>query len=96
MPFDGPPWLSDEEIALIRDWIAGGALDDDGTTAAIPVGGRVRFRGTMTGPTEIDGAAFVVTGNSDMRDRLAVGQKAELRGRVTAAGTIEAERLRAR
>ena len=50
----------------------------------------------MTGPTEIDGAAFVVTGNSDMRDRLAVGQKAELRGRVTAAGTIEAERLRAR
>lgn len=96
MPFDGPPWLSDDEIDLIRDWIAGGALNDDGTAARIPVGGRVRFRGMMTGPSEIDGAAFVVTGDSDVRDRPAIGQGAELRGRVGPDGRIEVERLRAR
>jgi hypothetical protein len=25
MPFNGPPWLSDDEVALIEQWIAAGA-----------------------------------------------------------------------
>lgn len=28
MPQDGPPYLTDEEIQLIKDWIAEGAVDD--------------------------------------------------------------------
>ena len=28
MPFDGPPFLEDEQIALIEAWIAAGALDN--------------------------------------------------------------------
>ncbi len=28
MPFDGPPYLTDEELRLVSDWIAEGAHDD--------------------------------------------------------------------
>lgn len=28
MPQDGPPYLTDEEIQIVKDWIAEGALDD--------------------------------------------------------------------
>lgn len=28
MPLDGPPYLTDEELQTVRDWIAEGALDD--------------------------------------------------------------------
>jgi hypothetical protein len=28
MPLDGPPYLEDAEVLLIRDWIAEGALDN--------------------------------------------------------------------
>ena len=28
MPQDGPPYLTDEEIQMLKDWIAEGALDD--------------------------------------------------------------------
>lgn len=28
MPQDGPPYLADDELQLIKDWIAEGALDD--------------------------------------------------------------------
>ena len=31
MPFDGPPWLDEADIALLEAWILGGALDDAGT-----------------------------------------------------------------
>jgi uncharacterized membrane protein len=29
MPKDGPPWLSEKEIALIENWIAAGARDTE-------------------------------------------------------------------
>lgn len=69
MPFDGPPWLPDDQIARIRAWIAEGAMDDAGTPAPIPAGGQVRFRGVMTGAAEIDGAAFAITGDTRIDDR---------------------------
>lgn len=96
MPLDGPPFLDPEEIALLRDWIAGGAQDDDGTAAPVPVGGQVRFRGVLTAPDAIDGARFVITGETRIDDRPGIGQRAELRGRILADGTIEALRLRDR
>ena len=34
MPHDGPPWLPDDDIRLIRDWIAQGARAADGSPAA--------------------------------------------------------------
>ena len=96
MPFDGPPWLSDEDAALIRDWIESGALSDDGVMAPMPVGGRVRLRGRMTGPQEIDGAAFLITGATRVDERPPVGAEAEVRARITVDGSLVAERLRER
>lgn len=96
MPFDGPPWLSDDEIALIRDWIDGGALSADGTPAPMPVGGFVRLRGVMTGPDEIDGAAFAVTSGTRIDDRLSVGDSAEIRATIAPDGSLIAERVRDR
>jgi uncharacterized membrane protein len=96
MPFDGPPWLNDTDIALIRDWIDGGALSADGTTAPMPVGGFVRLRGQMTGPNEIDGAAFTVTEETRLDDQMSIGDSAEIRARVAQDGTLIAERVRDR
>ena len=45
MPFDGPPWLDDEDMRLIEQWIAQGARDAEGRAAPVPAGARVRFRG---------------------------------------------------
>ncbi len=96
MPFNGPPWLTDGQVALLRAWIDGGAMDADGVPAPVPVGGRVRFRGTMTGPAEIDGAPFRLTPDTRIDDRPAIGTRAELRARVGQDGQIIADRLRAR
>lgn len=96
MPLDGPPWLSEAEIDLIRRWIAGGAMDAEGVPAPVPAGREVRYRGVMTGPEEIDGLRFAVTGATRIDDRPAVGDEAEVRGVVTPAGGIEATRLRDR
>jgi uncharacterized membrane protein len=45
MPFDGPPFLSEDEIRLIERWIAQGARDAAGRPTPVPAGARVRFRG---------------------------------------------------
>lgn len=96
MPYDGPPWLSDAETQLLRDWITGRARSEDGTPAAVPVGARVRMRGILTGRHEIDGAAFVVTGGTRIDDAPRIGGRAEVRGHVSANGDIIADRFRDR
>ena len=96
MPLGGPPWLSEEEIQLLRDWIDGGALSEDKTPAAIPVGARVRMRGILTGRYEIDGAAFVVTGGTRIDDVPRIGGRAEVRGHINVNGDIIADRFRDR
>ncbi len=95
MPFGGPPWLADEEIQLLSRWIADGARNRDGQPAPMPVGARVRLRGTLTAPGELDGAAFSADGGR--RDKSPqVGSAAELRGWVQPDGSIRVERLRSR
>ncbi|TAG23911.1 MAG: hypothetical protein EAZ40_06715, partial [Rhodobacterales bacterium] len=96
MPFDGPPWLPEEDIRLIRDWIAQGAPDAGGVVAPIPVGARIRLRGTLTAEAEIDGAAFLIDGSTRIDDRPGIGDAAEMRGTVQADGTVRAERFRDR
>ncbi len=96
MPFDGPPWLPDEDIRLIRDWIAQGAPDADGTPAPVPAGREIRLRGTLTAPDAIDGARFVVTPATRIDKAPGVGGRAELRAVVEPDGTLRATRLRAR
>lgn len=96
MPFDGPPWLPEEDIRLIRDWIAQGARDGAGVAAPVPAGGQVRLRGLVTGEAEIDGATFVVDGGTRVDDWPGMGGAAEMRGEVQADGSVRATRLRER
>ena len=96
MPLDGPPWLTREQIDLLRAWIDGGALDDDMAPAPAPVGGRVRLRGILTAADQIDGARFTIGPDTRIDDRPAIGTEAELRGRIAPDGSILAERLRGR
>jgi mono/diheme cytochrome c family protein len=57
MPFDGPPYLGDEEMRLIEQWIAQGGRDGEGRAAPVPAGARVRFRGAeeVRGVVQADG-----------------------------------------
>lgn len=96
MPHDGPPWLPDDDIRLIRDWIAQGARAADGTPAPMPVGARVRLRGILTADAEIDGATFIIDGSTRVDDLPAIGEKAEMRGEVQADGSVIATRFRDR
>ena len=96
MPFDGPPWLSDDDIRLISQWVAQGAVNAEGAPAVLPVGARVRFRGTLTGQWAIDGAPFTVDVGTRIQKRPSVGSAAEVRGVVTPNGGVRATRLRRR
>jgi len=95
MPFDGPPYLSDAEIALVVRWIEQGARDADGQRAPIPAGARVRLGGTLTGPQQLDELVFDWQGRRRER-RASVGDRVELRGSVGADGRIGADRVRGR
>jgi len=95
MPFDGPPYLSETEIALVEKWIAGGARDEQGKPAPVPAGARVRLHGTLAGSGMLDGLKFDSRGSRSDR-RLAPGDYVELRGVIEANGSVRAERLRGR
>lgn len=96
MPLDGPPYLSGEEIRLIMDWVAWGALNDAGNTAPIPVGAAVRFEGLLTARWEVDGAPVTVTSGTRIDKNPQVGDYVEVRGRVTPDGSLSVERIRRR
>lgn len=96
MPFDGPPFLSDAEIGLIRDWIDGGAPDADGNFSVLQQGGEFRVEGILTAEREIDGGPFVVTGGTRVEDGFSIGGRYELRAMIGADGSVIATRLRER
>src|SRR6056297_1651392 len=96
MPFDGPPWLSDDEIERIRLWIETGAAGPDDQPAGIPVGGRVRLEGTLTGRWAIDGLSLVVTDATRIDDDPTVGDTVEVRAVVEPGSAIRATRIRER
>jgi hypothetical protein len=95
MPFDGPPYLTAEEIALIEKWVAQGAMDEAGNKAEMPVGRKVRLRGHLTSATSLDGLPLAVGGRRETKKGTSVGDYVEVRGWVTEFGGIEVERIRA-
>ena len=96
MPFDGPPWLTDDEIARIGAWIDGGARDAAGVVQVLPPGTEFRIEGRLTGPDQIDGGDFAVTGDTRIDDALVPGRTYELRAVIGADGQVIATRLRER
>lgn len=96
MPFDGPPFLDDEQIRLIVDWIEQGAKDDEGVAAPVPVGARVRLEGILTDRWALDGMALTMTGSTRVDDDPRIGDRVEVRGTVAADGSVTVTRLRGR
>lgn len=96
MPFDGPPYLSADEIRVLGDWIAQGARDEAGSPAPIPVGRSVRFTGTLTGQWAVDGMPLRVGGATRIDKAPRVGGRVEVRGVIAADGNVDVLRLRRR
>lgn len=96
MPFDGPPYLSEEEQNLIADWIAQGARDAAGKPAPTPVGAQLRLQGTLSSHWVIDDISPVVTASTRIDKSPKPGDLVELRARIDADGNIIAERIRRR
>jgi hypothetical protein len=92
MPFDGPPWLEEEQIRLIERWITDGARDSSGRPATIRGGARIRLRGVMSPDGTLDGLALPSGGWRDKLPR--PGEEMELRGWLLPDGRIDVERLR--
>jgi mono/diheme cytochrome c family protein len=96
MPFDGPPFLSDEEIGRVTDWIKKGARSVEGTPAPVPTGARVRLQGRLAGQWKLDDLPLIVTDATRFDKSPRTGDFVEVRGILDGAGAIVAERIRPR
>ena len=96
MPFDGPPYLSKEEIALLEAWVADGARDADGKLASLPVGARVRLHGVLNAGWKLDGLQLAVGNNTRIDKSPRPGDYVEVRGYLDDSGRVIVERLRRR
>ena len=96
MPFDGPPYLGDEEVKLIETWVAQGARDAAGTPAPMPVGAALRLHGTLGPGPRLDDLNLRLGAGTRIDKRPTEGDYVEVRGRLDAAGNVMVERLRRR
>ncbi|MDH4874352.1 c-type cytochrome domain-containing protein [Pseudomonas sp. BN515] len=96
MPYDGPPFLSDEEVRLIADWIDQGARDAEGRPAPSPVGSRVRLQGVLGEGWTLDSVPLAIGPGTRIDKSPGVGDYVEVRGRWGADGRIVVERIRRR
>jgi len=96
MPFDGPPWLAEDDIALITEWVRQGARDAEGRPAPLPVGARVRFDGQLTGQWAVDGVPLRVGPGTRIDKRPRPGDTVEVRAELAPDGGLEVTRLRRR
>jgi len=96
MPFDGPPYLADDEIALVVDWINQGALSAAGEPAAYPVNARVRVHGTLGPGWRLDALEITVGRSTRIDKSPRPGDYVQVRGRLAEGGVVVAERIRRR
>ena len=96
MPFDGPPYLVADQIAMIEKWVAQGAMDESGVIAEIPVGRKVRLHGRLTSLRSLDGFMLDDVSSTDLKKSGSAGDYVEVRGRVTRDGGVAVERIRGR
>ncbi|MEH6826214.1 MAG: c-type cytochrome domain-containing protein [Motiliproteus sp.] len=96
MPFDGPPFLAPEEIQLIRQWVAQGARDSQGSRAPISVGRRLRLEGRLTALWQLDDLPLQVTGGTRVKKNPRPGDQVRVRGVVMEDGSIRVDRIQRR
>lgn len=96
MPFDGPPFLDDAEIALIERWIADGARDSAGLAAPLPVAAGVRLHGRLGQEWQLDALRLVIDRRTRIDKSPQPGDYVEVRGQIGANGNVFVHRLRRR
>ena len=96
MPFDGPPYLSDDDIRLIEDWVAHGARDANGKVAPNPAGATVRLHGTLRPGWRLDELELDVGAHTRIDKSPRPGDYVEVRGRLDESGNVKVGRLRRR
>lgn len=96
MPFDGPPFLGDDEVALITDWVNQGARAADGRRAVAPGGAQVRLHGTLHGVWRLDDLPLTVTPSTRVQANPDGADYVEVRGQLRSDGTVVAQRIRRR
>lgn len=98
MPFNGPPYLSEEDIERVARWIDDGARDALGKPAAnITDKSKVRLHGKLTRKWELDGLKLTVHSGTRIKKSPGVGSYVRVEGRVSADGnTIIADRIKRR
>lgn len=96
MPFDGPPFLTGEEIRLISDWIAAGARDSEGNMAPAATGAEVRLHGRLESGWRLDGLPLGVDSGTRLDKAPRPGDYVEVRATVEEGGAIRADRIRPR
>jgi uncharacterized membrane protein len=96
MPFDGPPFLEDEEIALIEQWIEEGARNSAGDVAPIPIAARVRLHGTLRTRWQLDDLQLNISPKTRVDGNPQSGDEVRIRGQVQADGSIRVDRVKAR
>ena len=96
MPFDGPPYLSSDEIGLVADWIRDGARDAEGRPAAYPTGAKLRLHGRLESRWRLDGLPLAVGAATRIDKAPEPGDYVEVRGRLGAENAVVVERIRRR
>ena len=96
MPFDGPPWLGADEIALIGRWIAQGARDSAGQVAPIPAGARLRLHGRLEDGDRLDELPLAIGRGTRIDKNPRPGDYVEVRATLGGDGAVLADRIRRR
>lgn len=95
MPFDGPPYLTEDEVHRLTLWVDRGAMDTDRTPAAYPLGARIRLQGHLQGGWQLeDGLRLKLDAATRIDKSPGIGDLVEVRGRLASDGEILVERLR--
>lgn len=96
MPYDGPPFLGEAEIALIVNWIEQGARDAQGKPAPLPSGAKLRLHGTLDESGHLDGLPLQIDAATRRDKSPRAGDYVQVRGRLLPDGRVLVERIRPR
>ena len=94
MPFNGPPFLSDDEIQRVGQWINDGARDAEGAAAPDITGARIHLHGRLSKRWELDGLELEVHSGTDIKKSPGLGSYVRVRGRINAQGEILVDRIK--
>lgn len=93
MPFNGPPFLTDDDIKRVGQWINDGARDAAGNAAPDVTGARIRLHGRLTRPWTLDGLELVKHSDTRVKNSPGPGSYVRVRGRVGTKGEIIVDRI---